>query len=308
MNMIIRDINSAAPVAPAASSVLASRAMLARLNVSQWTARKLDKRVTLETNAAHGAQADAGRYNKRLIGENALATIAGVATEARTYHYSVTLPWLDDGARILPAAVYLDYSKKMRDFRAAFESAVAEFVVNYPGFIDDARTRLNGMFNAGDYPDARTIGARFGFGVRLMNMPAGTDFRADIGDAALAAVRADLERDAREALETATRDIWARVAESVGRMAERLAAYKPAADGTRAQGVFRDSLVENVRELVALLPALNIAGNPELASMAERMRRELCEHDAEKLRDDDNAREVTAKAAADIAARVADYI
>jgi hypothetical protein len=303
MNMIARNIE-AAP----ASHVLASRAMLSRINVSQWTARKLDKKVTRETNAAHNAASDAGRYNKRLISEDALAKIAGVATEARTYHYAVTLPWLDDGARILPAAIYLDYSKRMREFKAEFAAAVAEFVAAYPDYVNAARVRLNGMFNAGDYPDARTIETRFAFGVRVANMPAGADFRADVGDAAAAAIRADIERDAQAALQVATRDAWQRVAESVGRMAERLAAYKPATEAERAQGVFRDSLVENVRELVAILPALNIAQDPELTRIAERMARDLCGNDASALRDDNEARETTAKAAAEIVAQVSAYI
>ena len=42
------------------SNSLTDKAMLARLSITQWTARKLDKRVTEEVRVHHGASADAG--------------------------------------------------------------------------------------------------------------------------------------------------------------------------------------------------------------------------------------------------------
>ncbi|CAM5998721.1 unnamed protein product [Sphagnum balticum] len=48
------------------NNTLITRAMLASLRISSWSARKYDKRVTEETNRSHGADSDAGRYNKML--------------------------------------------------------------------------------------------------------------------------------------------------------------------------------------------------------------------------------------------------
>ena len=52
---------------------LSRKAVLVSVNISQWTARKLDREVTDEVNASHGAQKDAGRYNKLLLEKEALA-------------------------------------------------------------------------------------------------------------------------------------------------------------------------------------------------------------------------------------------
>ena len=65
------------------ANVLSSKAMLAGLNITQWAARKVDKKVTRETNDAHGAAHDAGRYNKALIAKEALAAIVAAANAAR---------------------------------------------------------------------------------------------------------------------------------------------------------------------------------------------------------------------------------
>jgi hypothetical protein len=46
---------------------LSRKATLVSVNVSQWTARRLDRKVTDEVNRQHNAAKDAGRYNKLLI-------------------------------------------------------------------------------------------------------------------------------------------------------------------------------------------------------------------------------------------------
>lgn len=289
-------------------NVLSSRAMLCGLRITNWTARKLDKRVTAEVNAEHGASADAGRYNKALLAKDSLAPIVTAANAARSLHYARTLPWLDDGARLLPAAAYADFAPRMGRLRDEFNAAVDAFVAGYPAYVDAARVRLNGMWRAEDYPAVSEIRSRFSFSVRVLPVPDAGDFRVDVGDAAAAEIRAAVERDTRAALETAMRDAWARVAETVGRMAERLAAYKPGADGSRAEGIFRDSLVENVRDLAAILPGLNLTNDPALSAVADRMARELCQHGADDLRESDVLRKATAESAESILADVSAFM
>lgn len=292
-----------------AGSLLASRAMLTGLTIRQWSARKLDRKVTDEVNASHGAHVDAGRYNKALIAKEALGAIIAAATAARTLHYSRTLPWLDDGARILPAAAYASYSDSMRRLRVDFESAVDAFAAQYDSFVDDARVRLNGMFRDDDYPTAAEIRSKFGFAVRVLPMPDASDFRAQISDNQAATIRSEIEESTRVALQVAMGDAWQRVTECVSRMVERLNAYKPqAAKGLRAEGIFRDSLVENVRDLVEILPGFNLTGDAFLAQTIARMETDLCSHSADDLRDDAALRRDTAKAAEEILASVSQYL
>lgn len=260
-------------------TILSSKAMLASLNITQWTARKLDKRVTAQTNADHNAASDAGRYNKALIASSALAKLVSAGNVARTIHYEKTLPWLDSGARILPAALYQDYTNAMRQARETFETAAAEFIADYPAFVADARIRLNGMFNASDYPDSNEIRRRFSFSTNLFPVPNASDFRVDISEAQAAMIRADIETKGNEALDAAVKDAWQRIADVVGHMAAKLREFKPAKDGTKTAGIFRDSLVDNVRDLVAILPAFNITNDPKLADVAKRMA-DLCTNDA----------------------------
>jgi hypothetical protein len=48
-------------------SLLSQKAVLASVSISQWSARKLDKKATEEIHARNHAEPHAGRYNKLLI-------------------------------------------------------------------------------------------------------------------------------------------------------------------------------------------------------------------------------------------------
>jgi hypothetical protein len=90
-------------------------AMLVELNISTWTARKLDKRVSEEVDINKGTQARAGNYNKNLLaGTETLEGIIKYAANARAWHNHQTLPWSDSGVRLLPMASFMDYKKSHR--------------------------------------------------------------------------------------------------------------------------------------------------------------------------------------------------
>jgi hypothetical protein len=267
MNMISAAIAAATAAPSAAESMLATRAVLARPTIRVWTARKLDKRATAETLADHGAAADAGRFHKTLVARSSLAEIAQAAGAARTLHYARTLPWGDDGARILPTALYADYLRDMRSLRHQFDGAVSAFVATYDAHRDAARASLGSLFAESDYPTAREIAGRFGFDVAVYPVPQSTDFRVEVGDA----VRQDLAARVEAAVADAMRDAAARLVETVKTLADRLRDYQPARDGQPAAGIFRDSLVGNLRDLAAVLPAFNLAGDPRFDDLAARV-------------------------------------
>jgi hypothetical protein len=58
--------------------------------------------------------------------------------------------------------------------------------------------------------------------------------------------------------------------------------------------------VQNVRDLVELLPAFNLTNDQTLDALTRRMRDELCSADAQTLRDDPKARKSVARAAESI--------
>ena len=63
-------------------------AMLVELNVSCWTARKLDRRVSEEVDANKATKARAGNYNKNLLaGTEILDSMFGVLCGLRLFSF-----------------------------------------------------------------------------------------------------------------------------------------------------------------------------------------------------------------------------
>lgn len=291
-----------------AGNPLADKALLCTLAISAWSARALDKGASRRVTSDAGAAADAARVNKLLISKDSLATITSIATEARTLFYSSTMPWSNKGARLLPAVEYLDFTAKVQALRLRFNEARDVFVSLYPDIVADARGRLGDLYDSEDYPDPADIGRRFVFKVGFSNVPDAADFRVSVAAEHAERIRADMEAEARETVTLASREAAERVAEAVGNMVERLRAYRPGdGKGTRAEGVFRDSLVENVRDIARMLPSFNFAGDPELDRIAARLE-SICRDDAETLRENPTARASVADEAERILSEVSAFL
>lgn len=288
---------------------LSERAMLASLSISSWSGMAVDREVTDATNADFKAEKDAGRYNKRLVSAKFLQGITGAHSRAREVHRILTLPWEDDGTRVLATVGYMEYTKKMKECRLKAEAEVKAFLETPDAFIQEAKHRLGDMFNIDDYPAAEDIKKKFGFDVEIKPMPDAGDFRAELSDEHTKAIVKDIERRSNQRLENAMNDVFGRIKEMVQRMSERLRDYQPAKDGKKADGVIRDSLVYNIHELAKeVLPVLNVTGDKRIDDLRQQLLDDLVEHSPEILRADAKIRAQTISKADKILKKVSSYM
>lgn len=290
---------------PNMESTLPSRAMLCSVSISMWSARKHDPDASEEIAVRHGAQADSGRYHKVLLPKQALAEIQKIVSEARQEHYFMTLPWDDNGYRVLPAAAYMDHVEKMRGLSNRFTGAVDALSRQFLTLIDQARTRLGGLFREADYPTPDELRAKFSFETKVLPLPDAGDFRVALGDEEKERIKRQITAAVEASLQVGSRELWFRLYEAVQHMADRLTAYKVTDQGV--EHPFRDTVVTNLVKLVDVLPKLNITNDPELDRLAEQVRHSLLV-DPKELRKSDAVRAETAKAAAAIAQHMADYM
>ncbi|HEY6320349.1 MAG TPA: hypothetical protein VJA16_02190 [Thermoanaerobaculia bacterium] len=284
-----------ATAAPPPTASLTERALLAALNIREWRGRRRDREVTESVAREHGADRNAGCYTKAIVPRDFLAAIAKVRTEARTAHCLLTLPWCDDGFRILPADLHLDYMERFRDLRARFHGAVAEFLAAYHDAKAAARTKLGSLYNDDDYPSSARLRQAFELEVKLQPLPAAGDWRLDLPAPTVERLRLDLEARLADAQRHAMGDLYRRLAAVVSRMASTLA---------EPDKRFRNTLVGNVRELCQLLPSLNLARDQDLASLAREIEHRLAALDPALLRLDPASRQSAAQEAAALLAAV----
>lgn len=254
--------------ATATAPALTEKALLVTLNICQWSAKKFDKKATQEVNDNHGAT-DAGRFNKALIAKDHLQEIQKLANEARTFHYANTLPWGDNGERLLPSSNYFEYTAAMARYKNQFDGLVREFCRAYPQMIDEARVRLNGLFNPSDYP--ANVADKFEIKKNFMPVPASADFRLNLNSQEVETLRANIEDEIGRRFAAAQQDIYARIADQLKRMHERLKDSK---------AVFRNTLFENLRELCDLLPRLNLGNDPNITALTQELKAIYTDPDA----------------------------
>ena len=153
-------------------TTLSDRAMLVTLNISQWAARKLDKRETEELARKHGTIADVARVNKSLLPfASSLEKIHKGTGSIRTYYYAQTLPWGQEGSRIIPSANYMQFVSEMRTKISEWNKLVANFIADYPRLREEARVLLNGLYREEDYPDVHDVERKFRADVSFFPVP-----------------------------------------------------------------------------------------------------------------------------------------
>lgn len=281
------------------ASPLSRKATLVTVAISQWSARKLDKKVTDEINRSHGASADAGRFNKLLIERERLAAINTCVSAARDLHHRMTKPWCDEGMRILPNVLHEKFATEFRKIKREFDQAVEDFTRDYPRFVEERKRALNGLFSDADYPSPNEIASKFKLETKTFPVPDAGDFRSDVLDQnTVEDIRREIAETADTVLNDATKHSVDQIVKVVGHMSEKLKTFGTSEDGKKH--FFTDTLVSNVRELAELLPAFNFTNDPNFDRIADRIKRDLCVEEPKALRENANARAVVAKSADDI--------
>jgi hypothetical protein len=277
---------------------IASSAMLVELSISSWTARKLDKKVSTQVDLDKQTKTRAGNYNKNLLaGTGFLDTITKYAANARAWHISQTLPWSDNGLRLLPMSNFMTYKQNLVTLETNYQALVDKFIVAYPNLVSAAAFQLGDLFNRDEYPEAEKIVSKFKFAVNYLPVPMAGDFRIDIGEEAKAELVKNCEDAYNDRLNNAMKSAWDRLHDCLMRMSERLTIDVVKDDdgsNTYKSRIFRDSLVENAVELTSLLKHFNLTGDTNMELARTELENAIKNHDADDLRENHIAR-VTVK-------------
>ncbi len=276
--------------------MITHKAMLAAVHISVWTATKHDRKVSREVADQNGARERAGRYNKQLLmGASKLEDLRSLSGQIRQHFYKVTLPWSDEGLRLLPSHFLFELKARMREFERDFNDGVESFLMVYPEYIREARSELGGLFREEDYTSVEKLRDKFSVKLDVLPFPAGEDFRVEMSAEEQARMAREIDANAKEKLAKGTEELWKRLRQVVGHMVERL---------SEPESRFHTTLVTNMEELVSVLPALNVNQDPDLDRFASQIRDRLCAHSAKELKKDDQLRSNTASQASEIAAEI----
>lgn len=265
---------------------ISSAAMLVELSISCWVGRKKDKSASKDVTSRNGADEDVAHVSKKLLADcDELKAVQGWAANTRTRHYSLTMPWSNTGLRLLPTAAYFDYHRELTDRQTKFYEAVNEFIDAYQFEVGRAQMKLGNLFNPDDYPTAESLRGKFAFHINYMPLPSSGDFRVDVGNEQQRVLAEEYDKFFTAQLERAMGDVWGRTYEALAKMSERLD-YS----GKEDRKIFRDSLVDNVMDMVDLLKTCNVTGDPVMEEMRGKLVRALKGITPDALRNNESLR------------------
>ena len=281
---------------------LSDRALLVQLNVSQWTARKQDKKATKEVQLSNGAAANTGNFHKSLLPmSDSLANIGTMAGDIRREFYENTLPWGMEGTHMLPTANYLAFMTTFRKRKSEWEQVVRKFIADYPSHQIMARRFLGNLYDPNDYPDVNDLQRKFKMDLVVMPVPT-NDFRVQLADDELSSIQADIQRRVEENSTLAMRDAWQRLYDRVKHMVERLSKL----DEPKSR--FHESTLEHITDLCALLPRLNVMDDPNLEAMRQEVESKLTGLSGDAVKNDPVLRRTKIDEASDIMAKMSVFM
>jgi hypothetical protein len=118
------------------------------------TQRKLSDVQTKQAADTFHAATDLVTASKRVIDtkNSTYRTLTAIKSQASSYWRSMTLPYPQDGVRLMRQADIPAFEEKMREFKEQLAAAAANLQLEYEAIKAAAEEKLGDLFNPADYP------------------------------------------------------------------------------------------------------------------------------------------------------------
>lgn len=256
------------------SNTLASNYMLASLTVRCWTAKRVDSEASRKIIEEAGALAAAGAFHKSLfVGcDKELKDTRGAYNRIREWFYANSLPWTADdagnktGDRLIGTVQAMEFLRSFAVLKTQAEEARGKFLAVYDSAVQQAARNLGSMFDPSQYPAREQVAQMFDCSLRMIPMPAVSDFdRVSIPGSMAQGLQKLFEKSAQKQADRAVIAAQDRIAESLSRMVTQL---DKVVDEQKPR--LYKSLLTNIKTVVGLAKALGPL-SPELDELASEI-------------------------------------
>jgi hypothetical protein len=232
-------------------------ALLVSLTVSKPQMTAKDSKATHDAESANNASG-AGHYRKDLYPKALVAPIVAIEAAARAYIASQTYMW-NRGEYLLPTTRFMAFADRIAKFELEFNQSVTAFLNNWSNVMQLAQSYQGDLFDASAYPDLSDLKADFRFRVHYRPVTDAHDFRVDLQEEELDALRQSVEEATKDSLNSVLRQPLERLRDVVARLnevtkkGERTVINKKTGATDIKAPIFRDSVIDNIMEEINLL-------------------------------------------------------
>lgn len=288
---------------------IANKAMKVKLSRGTGYARIRDKEAEKLVKDQLG---DQGQTVTKAIFKDKNCLIyrrAQLANEMYLYHVDNTLPHTDDGWRVLPNTLYLEYTTQMGAYAQQLQLMEQQIVGTYHQLVATDIAQRNASLAAqgkapaattADYPTLDHMKRLLYVQYYFEPINTASDFRYEMDQAD----KARLDDLVREIEDNAKRDLYTRMLDPMKAFVDKLSVYK----GEKGQRL-HDSVVTNINDMLTKLPRLNIDGDPVLQQMLDEVKVLIDPYkfNTDALREDDHVRDAAREKMQKLMDRYAGY-
>lgn len=277
---------------------LRDKATAVKLCRKMFNPSQYDRAVTTAVDSDKGTTR-AGKYMKRLL-KNCTELQDALSAYGDVYQYvrANTLPWMDEGMRLVPNAHYTEFLLGYRDLADKADQAVTRLYNVWDAAVLADQAVLKGMWDPEDYPSKEDMLTKWELRLMPMPIPSSEDFRIDLDETD----KALLDQKIAEVEANATTHVIKEVFGPVKAMAERLSVAK----GEKGS-VFRNTLVSNVRDACERAKALNINHDERVEEVVKEVSELLGSTTPDDLREDEVLRAHMGKKMSEIEATMSSW-
>lgn len=265
---------------------------------------RIDRAASEKVNIDNGAISKAASVNvNRLAGADAHhKEITSIQNKACSLLKQTSQPFgEEDKWRLLPNARFEKFVQNMAPLMQEYNRALDNLRLNAPEIIEKAKANV-GNFDI-KVPTVDEMISAYEMRADFRPIPDGANFRG-LDENTIDKLRQRHDARLEQAVHIAERDTLERFVDPLERFIDRMKAYdereaKIAAGGEDAKskvGIFRDTVVTNIKELHEVIDSFNITGNEKFTRLGNDLA-ELVNTQPDKLRASESVRSVqTARA------------
>jgi hypothetical protein len=281
---------------------LSTKNILAKVTVHSFKFQEKDEERISELSSKYGVDPKLIDLKKTTMMKEFTKSIDSIISSVYPIFTDYTSPWRDGGWRILPTYLFSKFEDAIRRKNEELQEALNEFIPSYNSFIERTKLALGGMANNINYPTADYLRSRYSFSVSYDPLPTSGDFRLDISKDIADKIKQNCEENSNRAVKEAMDNIWNRVIASIEKIYERFSAEDFESVNKAGETIMRkprlsESIIENLKDLIELLPGLNITNNPFLETVRQEMESKFASISIESIKEDDELRKTKAKEA-----------
>lgn len=294
------NITAAAAATGFAVPSLRDKAIVVKLSRRLFNPNKQDKAATNAAIVAMGGTSTrVGKFNKRLLSKCAELKQTQQAFQA-IYDYvrDHSLPWKDEGYRLLPNANYREFVEGYRDLKEECERCVNKLASVWDQACTADKAVLNGMWDPNDYPSVGEMVSQWGVSITFQPISSSADFRIDMDDEDKQALDEALARVEAGATDYLMQELLT----PVKALIERLSIPK-GEKGSR----FCDTIITNVTDITERARKLNINNDERIDGLIEAMDKAVAGLSPEAIRQSDALRATAVKRMKEVEAKAAEW-